>query len=290
MTRKKTGLGRGYESILFDSAAPASGTVTVPLSRLEARAEQPRKDFDEEALAALAGSIREHGVLQPLIVRESGSGYYQIIAGERRFRASKLAGLGEVPVVVVDSDDITTAQLSLVENVQRENLNAAEEALAYRELSEVWKMTQEEIAKKIGKSRSAVANAIRLCDLPDALMELLRTGALSAGHARALLALEDEEAQITLGEAARDGKMTVRELEKAVKKAQNAKNEPKTEEKPDPAALYARELEDKARELLGRRVQIGVGGKDKYIKLSYEDNDDLGELLKLLNGGKAITL
>ena len=167
MASRNSGLGRGLDSILFDNSAnSAPSSTAISVSRLEARAEQPRKNFDQQSLQALAESIRTHGVLQPLIVRESGNGFYQIVAGERRFRAAKLAGLTEVPVVVVSTDDLTTAQLALVENVQREDLNAAEEAFAYRELSEVWHMTQEEIAAKIGKSRSAVANAIRLTELP----------------------------------------------------------------------------------------------------------------------------
>lgn len=291
MASKNSGLGRGLDSILFDnSASPAPSSTAISLSRLEARAEQPRKDFDREALEALADSIRTHGVLQPLIVRESGNGFYQIVAGERRFRAAKLAGLTEVPVVVVSTDDLTTAQLALVENVQREDLNAAEEAFAYRELSEVWHMTQEEIAAKIGKSRSAVANAIRLTELPRELMELLRTGALSAGHARALLAVSDRELQIQLAENAKDGGMTVRELEKAVKReSERAKNTEKEAPKGE-FVDYARELEDKARETLGRRVKINASGREKSIKIYFEDNEDLDELLCLLAGGKKIEL
>ena len=291
MASRNSGLGRGLDSILFDNSAnSAPSSTAISVSRLEARAEQPRKNFDQQSLQALAESIRTHGVLQPLIVRESGNGFYQIVAGERRFRAAKLAGLTEVPVVVVSTDDLTTAQLALVENVQREDLNAAEEAFAYRELSEVWHMTQEEIAAKIGKSRSAVANAIRLTELPGELMELLRTGAISAGHARALLAMEDREAQLRLAEAARDGGMTVRELEKAVKK-ETAKEKNVAKENFDRELIdYARELENKTREALGRRVKINAAGREKSIKIYFEDNDDLDELLRLLTGGKRIEL
>ena len=291
MASRNSGLGRGLDSILFDNSAnSAPSSTAISVSRLEARAEQPRKNFDQQSLQALAESIRTHGVLQPLIVRESGNGFYQIVAGERRFRAAKLAGLTEVPVVVVTTDDLTTAQLALVENVQREDLNAAEEAFAYRELSEVWHMTQEEIAAKIGKSRSAVANAIRLTELPGELMELLRTGAISAGHARALLAVEDREAQLRLAEAARDGGMTVRELEKAVKR-ETAKEKNVAKENFDRELVdYARELENKTREALGRRVKINAAGREKSIKIYFEDNDDLDELLRLLTGGKRIEL
>lgn len=291
MASRNSGLGRGLDSILFDNSAnSAPSSTAISVSRLEARAEQPRKNFDQQSLQALAESIRTHGVLQPLIVRESGNGFYQIVAGERRFRAAKLAGLTEVPVVVVTTDDLTTAQLALVENVQREDLNAAEEAFAYRELSEVWHMTQEEIAAKIGKSRSAVANAIRLTELPGELMKLLRTGAISAGHARALLAVEDREAQLRLAEAARDGGMTVRELEKAVKRETEKEKNVAKENFDRELVDYARELENKTREALGRRVKINAAGREKSIKIYFEDNDDLDELLRLLTGGKRIEL
>ena len=291
MASRNSGLGRGLDSILFDNSAnSAPSSTAISVSRLEARAEQPRKNFDQQSLQALAESIRTHGVLQPLIVRESGNGFYQIVAGERRFRAAKLAGLTEVPVVVVTTDDLTTAQLALVENVQREDLNAAEEAFAYRELSEVWHMTQEEIAAKRGKSRSAVANAIRLTELPGELMELLRTGAISAGHARALLAVEDREAQLRLAEAARDGGMTVRELEKAVKRETEKEKNVAKENFDRELVDYARELENKTREALGRRVKINAAGREKSIKIYFEDNDDLDELLRLLTGGKRIEL
>ena len=286
---KKTGLGRGLDNILFENLTEtSSGTTMVAISRLEARAEQPRKDFEPEALEALAASIKLHGVLQPLVVREVGGGFYQIIAGERRYRAAKLAGLTEVPVVTIVADDVTTAQLAIVENVQREDLNAAEEAFAYRELSTVWNMTQEEIADKIGKSRSAVANAIRLTELPENIMEMLRSGSLSAGHCRALLAIDDREVQTLIAEAAKDGGMSVREIEKAVKKALEAPAEVEIE--PSTEINYAKELENKVRRTLGRKVKINVKGKEKNIKIYFEDNEDLDELLTLLGGGRPINL
>ncbi|MBE6641621.1 MAG: ParB/RepB/Spo0J family partition protein [Ruminococcaceae bacterium] len=287
--QKQSGLGRGFNSILSDNFTDNGGVTVVSLSRLEARAEQPRKDFESEALEALASSIKLHGVLQPLVVREVGGGFYQIIAGERRYRAAKLAGLTEVPVVTVIADDITTAQLAIVENVQREDLNPAEEAFAYRELSSVWNMTQEEIAEKIGKSRSAVANAIRLTELPENIMEMLRSGALSAGHCRALLAIEDREVQTAIAEAAKDGGMTVREIEAAVKKALEPAKETLTPPETEPIN-YAKELENKVRRTLGRKVKISVKGKEKSIKIYFEDNEDLDELLTLLSGGTPITL
>jgi len=288
MPTRKTGLGRGLDAI-FDSnnAGSSSSYMTIRLSRLEPRSDQPRKNFDEEGLRSLADSIAAHGVLQPLLVRESGNGFYQIVAGERRFRAAKIAGLSEIPVIVISPDEATTAQLALVENVQREDLNPVEEALAYRELSEVWEMTQEEIAAKIGKSRSAVANMMRLTDLPEKTLALLRDGKISVGHAKALLGLAaPEETDALAALAARDG-LSVREVEKAVKRA----NAPKKKTPPSPrdGDVYARALEDRAREALGRRVKIAVG-REKALKIYYEDNEDLEELLAALNGGKKISL
>ena len=288
MPTKKTGLGRGLDAI-FDSnnAGSSSSYMTIRLSRLEPRSDQPRKTFDEEGLRSLADSIAAHGVLQPLLVRESGNGFYQIVAGERRFRAAKMAGLSEIPVIVISPDEATTAQLALVENVQREDLNPVEEALAYRELSEVWEMTQEEIAAKIGKSRSAVANMMRLTDLPEKTLALLRDGKISVGHAKALLGLAaPEETDALAALAARDG-LSVREVEKAVKRANAPKK--KTPPAPRDGEVYARALEDRAREALGRRVKIAVG-REKALKIYYEDNEDLEELLAALNGGKKISL
>ncbi|MBQ7171950.1 MAG: ParB/RepB/Spo0J family partition protein [Clostridia bacterium] len=288
MPIKKTGLGRGLDTI-FDSnsAGAASSYMTVRLSRLEPRADQPRKTFDEEGLRALADSLAAHGVLQPLLVKESGNGFFRIVAGERRFRAAKIAGLSEVPVIVISPDEATTAQLALVENVQREDLNPVEEALAYRELAEVWELTQEEIAAKIGKSRSAVANMMRLTELPEKTLALLRDGALSVGHAKALLGLADRKAIDGLADQAAKEGWSVRETETAVKRA----NTPK--KAPAPASrereVYARALEDRAREALGRRVKI-AGGREKALKIYYEDNEDLEELLAALNGGKKISL
>ncbi len=288
MPTKKIGLGRGLDAI-FDSnsAGAASSYMTVRLSRLEPRADQPRKTFDEEGLRALADSLAAHGVLQPLLVKESGNGYFRIVAGERRFRAAKLAGLSEVPVIVISPDEATTAQLALVENVQREDLNPVEEALAYRELAETWKMTQEEIAAKIGKSRSAVANMMRLTDLPDKTLALLRDGALSVGHAKALLGLADPKAIDALADRVAAEGWSVRETEAAVKRENTPKKAPAPGSRE--REVYARALEDRAREALGRRVKI-AGGREKAVKIYYEDNEDLEELLAALNGGKKISL
>lgn len=282
MAQKRQGLGRGFDTIFGENSSETDKTrVTVPVSRLEARKDQPRKNFDDGSLESLAASIKEYGILQPLVVRESGSGFYQIIAGERRFRAAKMAGLTEVPVIIITADDLTTAKMALVENVQREDLNPMEEAEGYRELSEVWNMTQEEIAAKIGKSRSAVANAMRLCDLDEEVKEMVKSGRLSSGHARALITLPDKEDRIRIATAAADGRMTVRETESAAKKTLAGKTAARRE---TPASVYVKELEDKVRRVSGRRVKIAAAGKSKSVKIYYENNEDLDEILSLLCG------
>ncbi|MBQ2251984.1 MAG: ParB/RepB/Spo0J family partition protein, partial [Clostridia bacterium] len=192
---KPKGLGRGIDSIFFDNTETESNNTpnTVRLADIRPRADQPRKSFDQDALEQLARSIAEHGLIQPIVVRKSLGGFYEIIAGERRWRASKLAGLEEVPTIILNSDDLKTAEISLIENIQRENLNAIEEALAYRMLIETYSLTQESVAQRVGKSRTAVTNSLRLLDLPDSVSTLVAEGKLSAGHARALLGLDDKD-------------------------------------------------------------------------------------------------
>lgn len=194
MAKKPSGLGKGFDNIFYDNTVDERGNLTkLRLSLIEPKADQPRKIFEGEALAELADSIAAHGVLQPILVREIADGHYQIIAGERRFRASKMAGLTEIPVIILDKSDLETAQISLIENIQRENLNPIEEAQAYRALIGSYGLTQEEVSQKVGKGRSTITNALRLLDLSDGVLAMLGTGELSAGHARALLALKDRE-------------------------------------------------------------------------------------------------
>ena len=190
-SKKPSGLGRGLGALLGDDVlkTETTGALSVPISQVESCSSQPRKYFDEAALADLAASIREHGIIQPLTVRKLSSGYYQIIAGERRWRAARIAGLSEVPVIVMEADDRKAAELAMIENLQREDLNPMEEAAGYQTLVETYHMTQEEAAKRVGKSRSAVANSMRLLSLSPAVRKLVEDGSLSAGHARALLTL-----------------------------------------------------------------------------------------------------
>lgn len=283
MSKKVSRLGRGLDSILLDnSAEPSSAVVNIRTSLIEPRRDQPRKRFEQEALASLAESISIHGILQPIIVRESEGGRYQIIAGERRWRAAKIAELTEVPVTIISPDEVGVAQISLVENLQRENLSPIEEAKAYRSLAEGFSLTQEEISRSTGKSRSAIANAVRLLDLPDKTLEMVDTGKLSAGHARALLALEDTELIHIFAQKAAEGLMSVRELEAAVKKANVGTKQISS----PPLVDYAKELENFAMENTGHRVKIGGSGQNKHIKIFYEDNEDLETIVSILTGGK----
>lgn len=289
MAKKNSGLGRGLDAIFLDNymeeteAKEASGGVTkLKISLIDPKADQPRKYFDKEALEQLSSSIAEHGVLQPILVREYGDGRYQIIAGERRFRASKLAGLTEIPAIVLEHDDKKAAEIALIENVQREDLNPLEEALGYKTLAEEYEMTQEELSARVGKSRSAIANTLRLLDLPDEILTLVASKELSAGHARTLLGVKDRDNMILLAQRAVEDDLSVRVLEEEVKRI----NKPKKEEVEEeiPVVDYFRELEIRVQSHLGRKVKIDGKGRKKTITLSYEDNEDLDEILKLLCG------
>ena len=258
------------------------------ISTIEPRGDQPRKTFEREALEQLADSIAVYGVLQPIIVRATDvEESYEIIAGERRWRAAKMAGLSEIPAVILDGDELRAAQVSLIENIQREDLNAVEEALAYSALMERFSLTQEQVAKQVGKSRSAVANMLRLLDLPDEVLEMLRAGDLSAGHARALLALENEEDVLAIAHRIVANDLAVRDVENLVKKL-NAKPEMREIDEAESSAvmtrIYMRELERKSMAVLGRRVRIVQNAKKKTIELSFDDNEDLETLLKQLCG------
>ncbi len=288
MAKKNSGLGRGLDAIFLDNsiaeenANTEEGVKGIKISLIDPKRDQPRKYFDKEALEELASSISEHGLLQPILVREYGDGRYQIIAGERRFRASKLAGLTEIPALVVEKDDATAAQLALIENIQREDLNPLEEAMAYKALAEEYHMTQEELSQKIGKSRSAIANTIRLLELPDEILTLVASGELSAGHARTLLGLNDRDNMILLAQKAVEEDLSVRVLEELVKKWNKPVKEKEEEE--IPFVDYFRELEIRVQSHLGRKVKIEGKGRKKTITLSYEDNEDLDEILALLCG------
>lgn len=284
---RQGGLGRGLDSIFIDDAEveKESSVNTLRISELQPRAGQPRKNFDSEALSQLADSISTHGLIQPIIVRKGKGGLYEIVAGERRWRASKMAGLTEVPVVVIEADDQKTDELSLIENIQRENLNPVEESLAYRALLEEYDLTQETVAQRVGKSRSTVTNSLRLLDLPDSVLKMVSDDMLSAGHARALLGLK-YRSDIEVGAATVvDKGYSVRATEELVRRM-NVRAEKAAEivEKNEKAVDYTAELEKKLRGILGRKVKIVEGARAKRLELEYSDNDDLQKLLYMLCG------
>ena len=289
---KKMSLGRGLDSIFGDNEIETkdSQVQKVRIGLIEPKADQPRQHFDSEALSQLADSIAIHGVLQPILVRPSSqAGFYQIIAGERRWRASKQAGLTEVPVIVVDADELQTAQFALIENLQREDLDAWEEAVAYSRLMRDFGLTQEEVSGKLGKSRSAIANALRLLDLPEDVADLLRSKQLSAGHCRALLGLKDKEQMFALANRAVLRNLSVREVETAVKAAnRNRKAEIAPADDTVVRVDYLAELEKRATSLIGRRVAIQAGKRKKILTVEYQTNEDLEELLLRLCGNEII--
>ena len=288
---KNKGLGRDFFSLVEDNMleTKAEAKTTIRISRITPRGDQPRKTFDENALQVLADSIREHGVIQPIVVREIGvlEDNYEIIAGERRWRAAKMAGLDEIPAVIMTGDELKIAEVALIENVQRKDLNPIEEAMAYKALIERFDLKQEEVARQAGKSRSAVANMLRLLELPDEVLALVQEEKLSMGHARAILGLADEEKMLPLAEMIVAKELSVREVEALVRKYNTVPEEiPEVEE--DKTAMqrriYMKDLEDKARTKLGRKVKIFDTGRKKTVELSFEDDEDLANLLKTLVG------
>lgn len=297
MAEKKTrgGLGRSFYDIFEDnevSSSKGGPAEMIRLSNIEPRKDQPRKNFDKEALEQLADSIGRFGVLQPIVVRENSftAGTYEIIAGERRWRAAKLAGLTEIAAVVIDGDELKAAQVSIIENVQREDLNPVEEAMAYASLIDNFGLKQDEVAAQVGKSRSAVANMLRILELPDDVLEMLRDGIISTGHARTLLALENEENILPLARKIAENNLSVREVENAVKKL-NAISEAEAEAEiaaPSPhkmmARSYMKDLERRSMEALGRKVRILQTSRKRVVELSFDDNDDLEVLLSAICG------
>ena len=276
------GLGKGLGALLGDfqeETAEKSPYQLLPIHKVEPNRNQPRQDFDEEELEALAESIRVHGVIQPLTVRELPSGYYQIIAGERRWRASRIAGLREIPAVIVEADDKKTMELALIENLQRQDLNAVEEALGYRSLMADYGLTQEDAANRVGKSRSAVANALRLLNLAPEVLEKVRCGDLSAGHARAVLSLKDEKKQVSAAQKIIALGLSVRQAELLCK---NMSKEPKPEPKVTLAVDYIGECEKQLSKHLGRGVKIINGKRKGKFELEFYGQDDLQTLLDTL--------
>ncbi|MBO7404891.1 MAG: ParB/RepB/Spo0J family partition protein [Clostridia bacterium] len=286
MPRNK-GLGRGLDAIYIDNALPEDETKdapkTVPISEIDLCADQPRKVFDPESLAALADSIRENGLLQPVLVRRTDLGRYEIVAGERRFRAAKLAGLTALPVSVLDADDRTAAKVALIENLQREDLSPLEEAAAYRRLMDRWGLTQEAVSAEVGKSRSAVANALRLLDLPEEAAALVADGSLTAGHARALLGLKNPADLVPAAKETVEKGLSVREVEALVKALNRKKKEP-AERAAAPKVDYLRAIENRFTDRTGRRCTIRSTAKQKTITLEFRDDGDLEDLCRLLCG------
>lgn len=290
---KRGGLGRTFENIIDDNdlfEAASGGVERIRLSLIEPKPNQPRQNFDAEALAVLADSIAENGVLQPILVRPSAqAGFYQIIAGERRWRASKMAGLTDIPAVVIEADELKAAQFALIENIQREDLDAWEEAVAYERLIREYELSQEELSTRLGKSRSAIANTLRLLDLPDEIVVLLREKKLSAGHCRALLGLKDASRAMPIAQKAILRNLSVREIESAVKNANRAylaEQRAAGEQDEDEIRVdYMAELEARATTLIGRRLRIQSGKRKKIVTIEFQNNDDLQDILTRICGG-----
>lgn len=281
------GLGKGLDSIFTENTEEEKGGVTMlRIADIEPRRGQPRKVFEPETLSQLADSIAANGVIQPIIVRKAKGGFYEIIAGERRWRASKMAGLTEVPVVIMDTDDRKTAELSLIENIQRENLNPVEEANAYKILLQNFDLTQETLAKRVGKSRSAITNAMRLLELPPEVLKMLSDGEVSAGHARAILGLVDKSQTVEVAETVATKGLSVRATEELVRKLNSATAKPAVEivKEDEGEVNYLSELEKELRKKFGRKVKIFCGKKAKRIEIEFSDDNDLQALLAQIGG------
>ena len=276
------GLGKGLGALLGDfdtEVSEKSPYQLLPIYKVEPNPNQPRQSFDEEELQNLSDSIAEHGVVQPLTVRQLSSGYYQIIAGERRWRAARMAGLSDIPAVIIEADDKKAMELALIENLQRQDLNPVEEALGYQSLIQEYGLTQEEAAKRVGKSRPAVANALRLLGLCPEVMEYLRGGDLSAGHARAVLTLKSEKKQLEAAKKIMALALSVRQAETLCK---NMSKEPKEEKQPTLAIDYVAECEKSLSKHLGRGVKIVTGKRKGRFELEFYGQDDLQKLLDTL--------
>ena len=284
MAAKKGGLGRGLDALFADNTIEeiaSTSAVKLKIMDIEPNRDQPRKIFDEDALAELADSIAKHGVIQPLLVRPMPDGSYQLVAGERRWRASRMAGLTEVPVVIKELSDDEAMALALIENLQREDLNAIEEAQGIKALMDTLSLTQDEAAERVGKSRPAVANALRLLKLPDSVIALVSDGKLSPGHARALLGFKDEQDIIETADLIIEKWLTVRDVEKLVKKRNK---EPKAEKPAARRASYYDEVELALTDFLGRKVKVGTkpGKESGVLEIDFFDKDDLTRLADAL--------
>lgn len=278
---KKSGLGRGLDAILTDTDAPSGDSIkTVRISEIEPNRSQPRKDFSAEELDALSDSIQKYGIISPITVRRNDSGNYTIVAGERRWRAARMAGLSEVPVIVISADDKKAAEIALIENVQRSDLNPVEIARGYQSLIDEYGLTQEEVSERIGKSRSAVTNSLRLLVLPDDVIEMISSGILSMGHAKVLLGIKNRDSISDAAHTVVSKDLSVRDTEKLVK----LYNMPPKPEKELPAIDFTHSLETAVQDRLGRTVKIIQNGTKSSINIGFSDNNDLDNVLRLLCG------
>ena len=303
MAVKRSGLGKGLDSLIPDKAVNKSATTgkkeeksekkvnesgeqLIPINQVEPNREQPRKEFDEDALLELADSIKQYGILQPLIVQKRKD-YYEIIAGERRWRAAKKAGLKEVPVIIREYTDQQVVEISLIENIQRENLNPIEDAMAFKKLLEEFNLKQDEVAERVSKSRTAVTNSMRLLKLSEKVQQMIVDEMITTGHARALLALDDEEQQYILANKIFDEKLSVRETEKLVKALKNPKKEDTTKEVEDKNSFIYADIEDKMKSVIGTKVNIHQkkSGKGK-IEIEYYSQDELERIFELIMSAK----
>lgn len=286
------GLGKGLDSLIADKVGEKAAAqaieegkqeVFVPIAKVEPNQEQPRKNFDEDALLELSESIKQFGILQPLLVQDK-KGYYEIIAGERRWRAAKLAGLKEVPVIIKNLTDQEIIEISLIENIQRENLNPIEEAMAYKRLLNEFHLKQDEVAERVSKSRTAVTNSMRLLKLDERVQQMVVDDMISTGHARALLGIDQGDRQYNLAQKIFDEKLSVRETEKLVKKLQNQKEEISKKPEEDTMAIIYQDLEQKLKNIIGTKVSIHQKGNNKgKIEIEYYNREELDRIMELFN-------
>lgn len=291
---KRSGLGKGLNALFIDNNTDDGAVTTLKISEIEPNKHQPRTAFDDEALRELADSIREHGVIQPLVVRLLDNGAYQIVAGERRWRAARMVGLSELPVVIRELDDNQTLELAIIENLQREDLNVIELASGYKSLMDEHGMTQEQVAKRVGKSRPDVANTVRLLSLPESVMQHIRSGKISKGHAKALLSLEDKSIIEETAHKIVLDQMLVRDIEKIAKEAREAKDAKASPESGEKSAdkrkmspwgdNFHKELELALSTELGRKVKISAKGKATTLEIEFYSNEELQDFAKQLTG------
>lgn len=295
---KKGGLGKGLDSLIANKVGttgtaevirmpePDKEVSFVKITKVEPNREQPRKNFDEDSLLELSESLKQYGVLQPLLVQDKKD-YFEIIAGERRWRAAKMAGLKEIPVIIKNLTDEEMVEISLIENIQRENLNPIEEAMAFKRLLNEFHLKQDEVAERVSKSRTAVTNSIRLLKLDERVQQMVVDDLISTGHARALLVIADNEKQYNLAQQIFDEKLSVRETEKLVKKIQNQKPEPPKKQEDDKMSVFYEDMEQKLKSIMGTKVAIHYKNKDKgKIEIEYYSNDELERIIELFQSDR----